>query len=289
MQAGRLPAGGIDAVGAPAATPPISPAEAVQAALPRLASAWPEIGGLASDGVFAASHTPFAGRTVAWGDRALATSAGLLGMALHGGILPIADLSLTACDAALAVLRAASARGLRLVLLVREDAPLPEGLRAGLQSIQGARIFRPADAGEALECLALALRHVAAPSLLLLGDRAIAQAPGVPARSCARGGYVLHETARRDVTLIASGAEVRLARTARHDLDAASVTAACVSLPCWQLFAAQDAAYRDAVLGSAPRIWLETVRGLGGDDVFIDSQDSGDVVAAVVRALKRPT
>jgi transketolase len=284
VQAGRLPAGGIEAVSAPAATPPISPAESVQAALPRLASGWPELAGVATDGFFAAPQATFAGRTVAWGDRAQATSAGLLGMALHGGVLPMAELSTGACDAALPALRVAGASGLRLLLLVREDVPLPEGLLAGLLSIQSARIFRPADTAEALECLALALRHVAAPSLLLLGDRAIAPTAGVPARSCARGGYVLNEAPRRDVTIIASGAEVRLARTARHDLDASGITAVCVSLPCWQLFAAQDAAYREAVLGTAPRVWLAPMRG---DGLFIDSQDSGDVAQAVLRALRR--
>jgi transketolase len=292
-QAGRLPPGGIEAVSAPAAPLPISPAEAVQAALPRLAPAWPELAGLPPHGPFALPPAVFAGRTVAWDDRAQATSAGLLGLALHGGILPMAGLRVTAADAALPALRLAAALGLRLLLLVREDGPLPQGLLAGLQSIQGARVFRPADAAEALECLALALRHVAAPSLLLLGDYAIAPAAGVPPRSCARGGYVLHEAPRRDVTLIASGTEVRLARVARHDLNAAGINAACVSLPCWQLFAAQDAAYRATVLGTAPRVWLEPGPGLGfgcmvgADALCVDTLEGGDIATAVQRAIRR--
>jgi transketolase len=292
-QAGRLPPGGIEAVGSPPAPAPISPAEAVQAALPRLAPAWPELAGLTPDGFFAAPPALFAGRTVTWGDRAQAAAAGLLGMALHGGILPMADLSVTAVDMALPTLRLAASLNLRLLLLVRESVPLPEGILAALHALQGARIFRPADAAEALECLALALRHVAAPSLLLLGDRAMPPAPGVPARSCARGGYVVHEASRRDVTLIASGADVRLARTARHDLDASGITAACVSLPCWQLFAAQDAAYRAAVLGTAPRMWLgpAAIPAWGcmpdGHDVLVDTRQGTDIAESVIRAIRR--
>ena len=62
---------------------------------------------------------------------------------------------------------------------------------------------------------------------------------------------------------------------ARATLAAEGIAAAVVSLPCWELFAQQDEAYRAAVLGGAPRIGIEAASGfgwerwLGPDGVFI--------------------
>jgi transketolase len=70
-----------------------------------------------------------------------------------------------------------------------------------------------------------------------------------------RGAYVLHEAAcgPRQVTLLATGSEVLLAVQAREQLEAAGVGTAVVSMPCWELFNTQDAAYRQSVLGTGVR------------------------------------
>ena len=82
-----------------------------------------------------------------------------------------------------------------------------------------------------------------------------------------RAPIVMREAAgQRDVTLIATGSEVEIARAAadllhaRHGLDAA-----VVSMPCWELFEQQDEAYRAGVLGSAPRVAVEAAARLGWD------------------------
>jgi transketolase len=68
---------------------------------------------------------------------------------------------------------------------------------------------------------------------------------------------------------------VPIAMDARAALAAEGIATAVVSLPCWELFAGQDAAYRAQVLGSAPRIGIEAAcdfgweRWLGPDGVFI--------------------
>jgi transketolase len=82
---------------------------------------------------------------------------------------------------------------------------------------------------------------------------------------CARGAYVLAETPgeTRDVTILATGSEVGIAMDARALLAKDGVEAAVVSMPCWELFAAQPAAYREAVLGSAPRVAVEAAVGFG--------------------------
>ncbi|MCZ6604916.1 MAG: transketolase, partial [Alphaproteobacteria bacterium] len=65
------------------------------------------------------------------------------------------------------------------------------------------------------------------------------------------------------VTLLATGSEVALAMEARDTLEAQGHAAAVVSMPSWELFDAQPAAYRDAVLGDAPRLAIEAASPFG--------------------------
>jgi len=70
----------------------------------------------------------------------------------------------------------------------------------------------------------------------------------------------------RDVTILSTGSEVEIAKAAADRLLAEkNISAAVVSMPCWELFEAQDAAYRNAVLGKAPRIAIEAAARLGWD------------------------
>ena len=72
----------------------------------------------------------------------------------------------------------------------------------------------------------------------------------------------------RDVTLIATGSEVSLAVAAADELAKDNVKAAVVSMPCFELFAAQEPGYRAAVLGQAPRIGIEAALRQGWDAVL---------------------
>jgi transketolase len=91
----------------------------------------------------------------------------------------------------------------------------------------------------------------------------------------ARGGYVLAEAGHRAATIIATGSEVAIAMAGRALLAAEGIDVAVVSLPCWELFFAQDPAWRASVLGAAPRIGIEAAssfgweRVLGSDGVFL--------------------
>jgi transketolase len=79
-----------------------------------------------------------------------------------------------------------------------------------------------------------------------------------------KGAYVLHEAdGARALTLLASGTEVALAVEARKLLAAAGIPAAVVSMPCWELFSQQDAAYQQQVLGEVPRIGVEAAMAFG--------------------------
>jgi len=93
---------------------------------------------------------------------------------------------------------------------------------------------------------------------------------------------VLAEAERpRDVTLLATGSEVALALAARTMLAAEGIAAAVVSMPCWDLFEEQDQTWRDAVLGTAPRVGVEAAvrlgwdRWIGADGAFVGMSGYG--------------
>ncbi len=87
------------------------------------------------------------------------------------------------------------------------------------------------------------------------------------ANRSARGAYLMREAVgRRDVTLIATGSEVEIARAAADLLrDRHNIRAALVSMPCWELFEEQDETYRAEVLGKAPRVAVEAAARHGWD------------------------
>jgi len=82
----------------------------------------------------------------------------------------------------------------------------------------------------------------------------------------AKGAYVLRDVSgTRDVTLVATGSEVEIAINAAEKLAGEGIKAVVVSAPCFEAFAKQPQAYRDAVLGTAPRVGVEAAVRQGWD------------------------
>ncbi|HEY0146788.1 MAG TPA: transketolase C-terminal domain-containing protein, partial [Methylovirgula sp.] len=167
-----------------------------------------------------------------------------------------------------------------------EDGPThqPVETLASLRVIPHLNVFRPADAIETAEAWELALQLSEAPSVLALSRQnlPVLRRTHTNENLSAKGAYVLREVAgERDVTLIATGSEVSLAVAAADELAKDSVKAAVISLPCFELFAAQEPGYRAAVLGQAPRIGIEAAlrQGWGAvlapEDYFIGMKDFG--------------
>ena len=152
-----------------------------------------------------------------------------------------------------------------------EDGPTHQPIEhmAALRAIPGLAVFRPADAVETLECWELALAARDRPSVLALTRQGVP-----PLRSehgtenlCARGAYVLADAAAAaHVTLLATGSEVCTALVAREMLQATGTPPRVVSMPCQELFDAQDESYRHRVLGlDTVRIAVEAAVSLGWD------------------------
>ena len=85
-----------------------------------------------------------------------------------------------------------------------------------------------------------------------------------PASGLRRGAYVLADADSPDVVLVATGAEVGTALGARDLLAEKGVSSRLVSMPCWELFEAEDADYRDEVLpAGVPKISVEAATTFG--------------------------
>ncbi|MBQ0811164.1 transketolase [Roseovarius sp.] len=198
------------------------------------------------------------------------------GIAAHGGLRPVNVTYLAFADYERPAMRMAALMGLPALFVFSHDSigvgsngptHQPVEVLASFRAMPNMRVFRPADAVETAEAWDIALRTTDGPSLLALSKQPARQVRrAVGQNLSARGAYVLHEAdGARDLTLLATGTEVGLAVEACAALDARGVKAAVVSMPCWELFNAEDRAYRDAVLGTAPRIGIEAAMDFGWD------------------------
>ncbi len=235
----------------------------------------------------------FAGSYIHFGVREHAMAAALNGIALHGGFIPYGGTFLVFTDYARPAIRLSALMRRRVIYVMThdsiglgEDGPTHQPVEhlASLRAIPNLLVFRPADAIETAEAWAMALKTETSPSVLCLSRQALPllRQAGDPAHSVARGAYVLHEPeGGRDVSLLASGSEVSLAMQASNRLGHEGIRAAVISMPCWELFAAQPADYRARVLGSAPRIGIEAAvrdgwdRWIGADGAFIGMEGFG--------------
>lgn len=225
------------------------------------------------------SAEDFSGRYIYYGVREHAMAAIMNGMALHGGIIPYGGTFMVFTDYCRPSIRLSALMGLRVAYVMThdsiglgEDGPTHQPVEhlAALRAIPNLNVFRPCDAVETAECWALALNTKKTPSILALTRQGLPTIRTLPQDEnlCARGGYVMFEAAcgPRQVTLIATGSEVEIAIAARDALEAKGVGTAVVSMPCFELFDAQDRSYRDSVLGyGAIRIGIEAAIRQGWD------------------------
>ena len=288
-QAGRSPADleiaverALDEQAATASAMPIR--QGSQAAVGLLCRLMPEIVGGSADltgsvlsrpnAMPAFDRSNFSGRHIGYGIREHGMAAALNGLALHGGFIPYGATYLTFSDYCRPAIRMAALMGLKVVFLfthdsigVGEDGPTHQPIEhlASLRAMPGVRVYRPADGVEALECWYDAVTATG-PSVMVMARQKVE--PVRRGRAAAmlsqRGAYVVQEpAAARDVTLLSTGSEVALALETARLLAVTGITAAVVSMPCWERFEEQTSAYRNEVLGSAPRFAIEAASPFG--------------------------
>lgn len=269
--AGELPAEtGFDAyIQSLIANPPkVATRKASEMALEALTSAIPEmVGGSAdltgSNNTKTKSTAPFnadnyAGRYVYYGIREFGMATAMNGMALHGGVIPYGGTFLVFSDYCRNAVRLSALQHQRVVYVfthdsigLGEDGPTHQPVEhvMSLRMIPNLLVFRPADAIETAEAWAIALANKDRPTVLALTRQNLPPLRFDTEMKSAKGAYrLVSAEAARKVVLLATGSEVALAKDVAATLEAQGIGADVVSVPCWELFDEQDAAYRTDLL-----------------------------------------
>ena len=218
----------------------------------------------------------FSGRYIRFGVREHAMGGILNGMALHGAIRPYGGTFLVFSDYMRPSIRLAALMEADVIYVfthdsigVGEDGPTHQPVEhlLALRAIPNLTVIRPADAVETAGAWLAALTNRSGPTALILTRQNLPWLDTTVAQTLS-GGYVLAEAQRDgqpvepEVILIGTGSEVQLAVKAREMLAAEGIAARVVSLPSWELFAAQPEEYRQSVLPNHVRARVSVEAGV---------------------------
>jgi len=247
----------------------------------------------------------YAGRNLHFGVREHAMAAILSGLAAHGGLIPFGATFLVFSDYMRPSMRLAAMMGLHVVYVFTHDSIAlgedgathqPVEQLAGLRSVPGLTVLRPADANETACAWRVALHRRVGPVALVLTRQNVPtldRSRFAPAEGLRQGGYILCDApgGKPALILIATGSEVALIVAAAEKLRAQHIAVRLVCLPSWELFDEQPAEYRQAVLPPevGARLAVEAGSSMGwhryvgdrGDVLAVDrfgSSAPGDVV-----------
>ena len=262
-------------------TPKVATRKASQMALEVINATVPNMVGGSADltssnltltsGMSAVTKDNYGGDYIYYGVREHGMAAAMNGLYLHGGFIPYGGTFLAFADYCRGSIRLSALMGVPVTYVMThdsiglgEDGPTHQPVEqvASLRAMPNVNVFRPADAVETAEAWELAVLSDNTPSILALSRQGLPtlRKDHTEENKTAKGAYVLRESdGDRDVTLIATGSEVEIALNAADILADEGVKAAVVSAPCFELFEQQDAAYRMATLGQAPRVGVEAL------------------------------
>ena len=313
---GDLPEAAFDALNAKIAElVETQPAQATRqssgAALDELFAAIPELVGGSADltgsnntfvkGTPILDAPTYEGRYVNWGIREFGMAAAMNGLALHGGVIPYGGTFMVFSDYSRPAIRLGALMGVRAIHVLThdsiglgEDGPTHQPVEhlAALRAIPNLLVFRPADTIEAMECWQMALQTKTAPSALALSRQKTPAVRTVATTEnlSAKGAYEIKAAnGEAKATLFGTGTELALALKAAETLEAEGVATRVVSVPSFELFEQQDAAYQASVIGRGTvRVAVEAAikqgweRFIGEDGAFIGMTGFGASAPAEV-------
>ena len=285
------------------------------AALNHYASLMPElVGGSADlagsnntdlDGERSMRPDDMAGRIVHFGIREHGMAAIANGMALHGGMRPFVATFLVFSDYLRPALRLSALMKQPVVYVFTHDSiglggdgptHQPEAHVAALRAIPNLSVVRPADAHETAQAWQAALERTDGPTALILTRQNVPELT-VPEDGVARGAYVHADAsgAAPQLVLLASGSEVSLCLEAKTLLEADGIPTRVVSMPSWDRFEQQDAAYQASVIppNVEARLSVEAASTLGwcryvgskGDSLGVDDYGASAPGGRVMEAF----
>jgi transketolase len=261
---------------------PLATRQSSQAVLDALAPGLPELFGGSAD-LTPSNNTQFksaitltkedlSGNYMHYGVREFGMTAALNGVALHGGFVPYGGTFMTFSDYARNAVRLACLMSARSILVythdsigLGEDGPTHQPVEhlTSLRAIPHMTLWRPCDSAETAASWIDAIRRKG-PSLIVLTRQALPPQQRSPQQQSdvARGGYILIDCqGTPQCVVIATGSEVGTSAEAVKAANTAGLRVRLVSMPCTEIFDAQDEAYRESVLPKAVKARLAVEAG----------------------------
>ena len=210
------------------------------------------------------------GRQVYYGIREHGMGSTMVGMALHGGVLPAGGTFFVFLDYMRPPVRLAALSGAKVVFVfthdsvgVGEDGPTHQPVEhlATLRAIPHLQVIRPADANETSQAWRVAVEHDGPTALVLSRQNLPVCTDGSAVEV---GAAVVRDHDDPQVVLLATGSEVSVCLEAADHLDEAGIGTRVVSMPSWDRFERQPEDYRDDVLPPwLPVLSVEAATTLG--------------------------
>jgi len=228
------------------------------------------------------------GRNFHFGIREHAMGSALNGMALTKGVIPFGATFLMFSEYMRPPIRLAAIMKIRPIFVYTHDSiglgedgttHQPIEQLASLRSIPNITLIRPADANESAQAWRVALEHQGGPVVLVFtrqGLPILDQSKYGKATGVEKGAYILSDSkGTPDVILMATGSEVSLIMEAQAKLTADGVNTRVVSMPSWELFEKQSAAYKESVFPKAvkKRLAVEMASPMGWHKYITDEGD----------------
>ncbi len=205
----------------------------------------------------------FNGNYINYGVREFAMSAIMNGISLHGGFIPYGGTFLMFMEYARNAVRMASLMKQRSIFVythdsigVGEDGPTHQPVEqiASLRSTPNLHTWRPCDTVESATAWSNAVCRKDGPSALVFSRQTLQhqQRSATQISDINRGGYILKDSrGEPNIIIIATGSEVGLAMDSADKLVESGYNVRVVSMPCCEIFDAQDAEYKESILPSA--------------------------------------
>ena len=202
----------------------------------------------------------FDGNYIHYGVREHAMAAIMNGLALHSKFIPYGGTFLIFSDYCKPAIRLSALMEKQVIYVMThdsiglgEDGPTHQPIEqlSGLRSIPNLYVLRPADRMETIECWEIALKNKKTPSVLSLTRQNLdpVRLKFSNTNKCSLGAYeILRSNKKINLTILASGSEVNLAKKVCENLAKNKIYSKVISFPCQEIFNNQSQSYRNKIL-----------------------------------------
>jgi transketolase len=233
-------------------------------------------------GVFSLSNR--SGRNIHFGVREHAMAAILNGIALHSNLIPFGGTFVIFSDYLKPSLRLAALMGIKVIYVfthdsigLGEDGPTHQPVEqlVSLRAVPNNIVIRPCDANEVVEAWKFAIKHKDGPVSIILTRQKVKTLDRdkfAHQQGLNFGAYILKDSNKKDLILMASGSEVELALNAAEELEKKGFGVRVVSFPSWEIFELQNDEYKRKILPDniKNRIVIEAGRSIGWEKYIGD-------------------